>query len=229
MNRSESPLNVLMELGLSRYEAQVCVSLYTHGALTSGEIAEYSGVPRSWIYTVLKSLRDKGWIENTNTRPRLFKPIRINSILPRLRRELLENVHAKLNLLEELGSGKVESSEAISAIVYYGEKQVASKASQLALNSRDFTLVLTPSWLRRLNTAKAKRVLVSQKNHNLIIMDDAVFWFPDKTDFPTLGVLAYSKSLARRLTRFVEEKERAGEWRKPRGETGRTEERSNHL
>jgi len=224
MSRVTSSLGVLMELGLSRYEAQVCISLYTHGALTSSELAERSGVPRSWIYTVLKSLQEKGWVESTQGRPRLFKPLPMSSILPRIRRELSEKVEEKLNLLEELGSGGVELSEAISAIVYYGEKQVTGKASQLVSNTGNCVLVLTPSWLRRLVVPKNRKVLVTDKPHNLIILEDAVFWFPDKSDFPLLGVLAYSKSLARRLSAFVEEREKLKRLRKPKGIRGRSED-----
>jgi len=212
-----------MELGLTRYEAQVCISLYTHGALTSSELAERSRVPRSWIYTVLKSLQEKGWVESTQGRPRLFKPIPMSSILPRIRRELSEKVEEKLNLLEELEAGDVEASEAISAVVYYGEKQVTAKATQLASNTGKCTLVLTPSWLRRLGVPKGRKVLLTEKPHNLIILEDAVFWFPDKSDFPLLGVLAYSKSLARRLSVFVEARERLGRLRKPKRTGGMAE------
>jgi len=211
MQSSESYLEVLRELGLTKYEAKVFLTLYTFGAMTPTELSERSGVPQSWIYTVLKSLSQKGWVESIQGRPSLIKPIAVNALLPRIRRQLSEGLERKLTLIRELGSHMGEASEAISALVYYGEEQVAKKASQILSNSPKCLAVLDAYWVRRLKVSGDTRILSGSKSFNLIVLKDAVFWFPTKSGLPIMGVLAYSKSLARRVSQFVERKKELGQ------------------
>jgi len=59
----------LRSLGLSPNEIKVYLLLLNVGSLTAKEISEYSQVPFSKIYIVLKSLEKKGWIESIYDRP----------------------------------------------------------------------------------------------------------------------------------------------------------------
>ncbi len=64
-------LNLLKQLGLNQYESRIYSSLLSMGALTAGELAEVSNVPRSRVYDVLTSLEKKGF-----ALPQIGKPIK---------------------------------------------------------------------------------------------------------------------------------------------------------
>jgi sugar-specific transcriptional regulator TrmB len=210
MEKFTAELEALMEAGLTKYEAQACLALYAHGALTPSELSERSGVPKSWVYSVLRSLEEKGWVEHKGGRPRLYVAIHPDTLLPRLRRQLWDSLESKLKIIEGLGSMQKGDGEPISALVYFGEKEVLSKASQLVSVTKSYTLMVNPKWLTRISIPEHHKVLVTNKQHSLIIMDDSLFWFVIGEDFPVIGVLAYSQSLAKKIMGYVEDLERRG-------------------
>jgi len=56
----KSLIDSLQELGLNRYEAKVYLALLERDALTTGDVATISGVPRARTYDILESLVSKG-------------------------------------------------------------------------------------------------------------------------------------------------------------------------
>ncbi len=53
----------LRKLGLTEYESRVYLTLLKENFSSASLVARKSGVPRTKIYGVLESLRDKGWIK----------------------------------------------------------------------------------------------------------------------------------------------------------------------
>ena len=65
----------LKRLGLSNYEINVYLALFSSKFLTAKEIYKKSKVPIGRIYDVLNNLNDKGLIETQDTRPKSFRSI----------------------------------------------------------------------------------------------------------------------------------------------------------
>lgn len=63
---------ILKGIGLTMYEAQAYVTLTSLISSTAFEISEKSGIPRSKIYDVLKSLNRKEFIEIEDGRPLMY-------------------------------------------------------------------------------------------------------------------------------------------------------------
>jgi HTH-type transcriptional regulator, sugar sensing transcriptional regulator len=59
----------LEEFGLSKYEARAYITLVEKGMLGASEIAYYSNLPRTKIYTTLKKLEKKGLSTMTDQKP----------------------------------------------------------------------------------------------------------------------------------------------------------------
>ncbi|MGB0005215.1 MAG: helix-turn-helix domain-containing protein [Nitrososphaeraceae archaeon] len=59
----------LEEFGLSKYEARAYITLVEKGTLGASEIAYYSHLPRTKIYTTLKKLEKKGLSTITERKP----------------------------------------------------------------------------------------------------------------------------------------------------------------
>jgi HTH-type transcriptional regulator, sugar sensing transcriptional regulator len=75
MSINEETRNALHEMGLNAYEIDAYIALLEQGQLTALEISEQTKVPYSKMYEVLNSLKVKGWIKNTETRPFKYYPV----------------------------------------------------------------------------------------------------------------------------------------------------------
>ena len=75
MSVNEETRNALHEMGLNAYEIDSYIALLEQGQLTALEISEQTKVPYSKMYEVLNSLKEKGWIKNTETRPFKYYPV----------------------------------------------------------------------------------------------------------------------------------------------------------
>ena len=65
----------LEELGLSKYESSAYLTLIQKGSLAPSEIAYYSNLPRTKIYSVLKKLEKKKLSVISQQKPLIFSPI----------------------------------------------------------------------------------------------------------------------------------------------------------
>ncbi len=65
--------SILQTFGLKKYEAAVFISLVTHGSGPATEIAEISGVPLPRIYSILRSLEKRGYVQVISNRPSNYR------------------------------------------------------------------------------------------------------------------------------------------------------------
>ncbi len=75
MSVSEDTRSALREMGLSAYEMDTYIVLLENGQLTAMQISELASVPYSKMYEVLNSLKDKGWIKSSVSRPFKYYPV----------------------------------------------------------------------------------------------------------------------------------------------------------
>ena len=97
----ESAVWMLKRLGLSEYEARVYLSLLKGHYMSASLLSMASGVPRTKIYDVLRSLRNKGWVRIYSGFPLLFKAIPPPEVFDKVKRDfesLIEAVQAALNV-----------------------------------------------------------------------------------------------------------------------------------
>jgi len=65
----------LREMGLNAYEIDSYLVLVSGGQMTAMEVSEQANVPYSKMYEVLNSLKEKGWIKSTESRPFKYYPV----------------------------------------------------------------------------------------------------------------------------------------------------------
>jgi HTH-type transcriptional regulator, sugar sensing transcriptional regulator len=75
MSINENTRSTLHEMGLNAYEIDAYTSLLQGGQMTAMEISQEAEVPYSKMYEVLNSLKEKGWIKNTESRPFKYYPV----------------------------------------------------------------------------------------------------------------------------------------------------------
>jgi sugar-specific transcriptional regulator TrmB len=65
----------LREMGLNAYEIDSYLVLLNGGQMTAMDVSEQASVPYSKMYEVLNSLKEKGWIKSTESRPFKYYPV----------------------------------------------------------------------------------------------------------------------------------------------------------
>ena len=228
-------IQVLKLFGLSDYEARALVALISRGALTAKEVAEISGIPRTSVYDVMKSLLSKGFVE-TYGKPLKFKALKAEEIISILKRRVNNNLDY---LKQELP--KLETKE-VDEIIIYREDLVLEKLRQLVLESRKVIMGIAsyiPAEVRKILENKnkgCKLILVSSNAtevvgaeayefkrkeeilskfkdfcHGLFVFDEkkALVIFLNKLKIGVLsdneGVIQFSKMLILSLIEFIKQ------------------------
>ncbi|MFQ5910700.1 MAG: TrmB family transcriptional regulator [Thermoplasmata archaeon] len=96
----EDLVEKLRRLGLTRYEAKAYLSLLKDNLSSAVKLSEKSEVPRTRIYAVLESLRDKGWVRVYSGMPILFRAIRPDGVLAKVKEnyeDFLASIGKSLN------------------------------------------------------------------------------------------------------------------------------------
>lgn len=82
----------LKELGFSQYEAACYMSLVGNHPVNGSQLSKISGIARSRIYDVLRSLIAKGYVVEVNTGQ--YAPLPSDELIRRLRRNFETNIEA---------------------------------------------------------------------------------------------------------------------------------------
>jgi sugar-specific transcriptional regulator TrmB len=72
---NEDTRNALREMGLNAYEIDAYLTLLEGGQMTAMDISQEAKVPYSKMYEVLNSLKEKGWIKSSESRPFKYYPV----------------------------------------------------------------------------------------------------------------------------------------------------------
>jgi sugar-specific transcriptional regulator TrmB len=98
----ETTIETLKKLGFTEYEARAYISLVGFGMATAREIHENSGVPQGRIYSVLKSLSDRNFIEIQEGNPSYYYAENPGAILGRLKSDMNKAIDKSTEYLSGL-------------------------------------------------------------------------------------------------------------------------------
>ena len=130
--------NLMRKLGLTINEIKVYMLLLNSGPLTAKEISDYSEVPFSKIYLVLKSLEDKGWVSSLRRRPLKYLALAPEEAVKKAKihreKEWEETASKIIPVLKPLYDARVVS-ETPEVWIVRGEENISSKVIDLVLKS----------------------------------------------------------------------------------------------
>jgi sugar-specific transcriptional regulator TrmB len=135
----------LEKVGLTNYEARCYLGAIALGSGRAEEIAELARVPRTSVYKALDSLAARGFMEQSEDRPRRFIPADPLSLLGRLRGDLDTTFERVAGIQEAFGT------RGVPQVVY-------------TLNGKDRVLMKIGEMIER---AK-KRIIISSPNISVI-------------------------------------------------------------
>ncbi len=113
--------DILKQIGLTDYEAEVYLALLANGQMSAYELAEKAGLYRQVTYDSLKRLQEKGFVSSvTERKTKLFK-----AIDPKLILEFLnERTESYKQILPELINLDKASKQPLSVETYKGKNVV---------------------------------------------------------------------------------------------------------
>ena len=97
---NEDIIETLNKIGLTKYESLAFYYLNSMIEAKAPEISEKSKIPRTKIYSVLKSLEKKGFIEINKGHPNIYKSINPSIIFKRETKKINDELkNAELELI----------------------------------------------------------------------------------------------------------------------------------
>lgn len=147
-------IEFLVDVGLSRYEAEAYVALVREGGLSAVEVARTLGIPKPRIYDVLKNLSRLGFLYVQEGSPVIYVPApleeALDSVLARQRKEMDKKNAAVEELINLMGP-------------LYGK---ASLLENICLNIRD----------RRNVLREIRRMIPSAKRVSVVVPTEPLSW-----------------------------------------------------
>jgi HTH-type transcriptional regulator, sugar sensing transcriptional regulator len=137
------------EFGLSKYEARAYITLVEKGNLGASELAYYSNLPRTKIYSTLKKLQKKGLLELSN-----HKPVIASAVTPEVafteiisfHERKLKNMKRIINGLKKIEAMKNSIGSEEKRYTVIDPKFVDQKVSNLILASKTVINAMLDSW-----------------------------------------------------------------------------------
>jgi sugar-specific transcriptional regulator TrmB len=131
---AEGPVDKLVRIGFSEYEAKAYVALLRESPVTGYQLAKLSGVPRSMIYEVLGKLTARGAAMTLRKEGSTqYAPIPAQEFLAQLHREQ----DALINALEEDLSGLDATSDLDYVWNIEGHDNVMAKAEEMLAQAKE--------------------------------------------------------------------------------------------
>jgi sugar-specific transcriptional regulator TrmB len=145
----ESLVKDLKEFGLSEYEAKAYLALTIHGPLPASSVSEFSSIPQSKIYEVLKSLNSKCMAEFWNGKPLKYRAVEPLFALKKMldqKRMKVDNLREKTNsLIKELKPFKEDGFSSWSS---KGKVACLDKASEMISRAKKTGFAMTSHFSR---------------------------------------------------------------------------------
>jgi len=141
----------LREMGLSAYEIDTYLILLEHGQMTAMEISKSASVPYSKIYDVLNSLKEKGWVKSSESRPYKYYPISPTEAVAVTRQKFEDKYQIwERSVTEELQPlyEKRELVERPDILILHGQQAVLTKLEEVVRKATKEVMVAAPAFAK---------------------------------------------------------------------------------
>ena len=138
----------LEEFGLSKYESMAYITLVSRGTLGASEIAYYSNLPRTKIYTTLKKLERKKLSTISSQKPMIATatpPSEAFGEIITLQEKRLTNMHGILDSLKKLREDGKKSYEEKKYLIL-DPNVVVKKINELIASTKSNIDLILDSW-----------------------------------------------------------------------------------
>jgi sugar-specific transcriptional regulator TrmB len=173
MSISENTRVTLREMGLNAYEIDAYTVLLEGGLMTAMEISRKASVPYSKIYEALNSLKEKGWIKSSESRPFKYYPVppveAVISTKLRLEDKYQSWEHAVAEELQPLYE-KRELVERPDLLILHGQQAVLTKLEEILKKATKEIMIAVPEFARPIIASAESLLNGLKKTVNIKLM-----------------------------------------------------------
>ncbi len=173
MSVSENTRATLREMGLNAYEVDAYVVLLEGGQMTAMEISREASVPYSKIYEVLNSLKEKGWVKSSESRPFKYYPVPPVEAMASTKLRLEDKYQSwESTVAEELQPlyEKRELVERPDMLILRGQQAVLSKLEEVLMKATKEIMIAAPEFARSILASADPLVVGLKKTVSLKLM-----------------------------------------------------------
>ena len=171
-------IDILRDFRFSDYEIRILLCLIQEGELTASEISEKSGVPRTSVYDVIRSLENRGLVESYG-KPRKFRAMSAERLVEIFSAKLKVRLDILSSSLREIEKKrKKEVVEIVRGEVAYRLiEEILSKSKEIKV----YAISLNDELRRILDKVKGKREVKEFRKggvtHGIMFADDRAIIF----------------------------------------------------
>ena len=173
MSISENTRATLREMGLNAYEVDAYIVLLEGGQMTAMEISREASVPYSKIYEVLNSLKEKGWVKSSESRPFKYYPVPPVEAMASTKLRLEDKYQNWENtVVEELQPlyEKRELVEHPDMLILRGQQAVLNKLEEVLTKATKEIMIAAPELARSILTSADLPMSGLKKTVNVKLM-----------------------------------------------------------
>jgi sugar-specific transcriptional regulator TrmB len=151
MSISENTRNTLREMSLNAYEIDAYIVLLEGGRMTAKEISREASVPYSKMYEVLNSLKQKGWVKSSESRPFKYYPVPPVEAIASTKLRLEDKYQTWGNVLAEELQPLYEKRELVERpdmLILRGKQAVLTKLEEVLSKATKEIMIAAPEFAR---------------------------------------------------------------------------------
>ncbi|MCW4010893.1 MAG: hypothetical protein NWF05_09790 [Candidatus Bathyarchaeota archaeon] len=185
MSVDEHTRETLREMGLNAYEIDAYLALLENGQLTAMEISSEAKVPYSKIYEVLNSLKEKGWIKSSETRPFKYYPVPPLEATAFTKQRLEDRYLGWEQTVSEALQPLYEKRELVERpdiLILHGQQAVLAKLEEVLKKANKEIMIAAPTFAKPI-FASAEQLLTGLKKNvtvKLMAAGKSNEWIPLK-------------------------------------------------
>jgi sugar-specific transcriptional regulator TrmB len=141
----------MREMGLNAYETDAYIALLEFGQKTAMEISREAHVPYSKIYEALNSLKGKGWVKSSESRPFKYYPVPPLDAATYTKMRLEERYQLWENVLAEELQPLYEKRELVERpdiIILRGQEAVLTKFREVLKKAAKEIMIAAPEFAK---------------------------------------------------------------------------------
>src|SRR4030066_2327098 len=151
MSISENTRDTLREMGLNAYEIDAYIALLEGGQMTAMEISREGSVPYSKIYEVLNSLKQKGWVKSSESRPFKYYPVPPVEAITSTKLRLEDKYQRWENTVAEEMQPLYEKRELVERpdmLILRGQQAILTKLEEVLMKATKEIMIAAPEFAR---------------------------------------------------------------------------------
>jgi HTH-type transcriptional regulator, sugar sensing transcriptional regulator len=170
---SENTREILREMGLNAYETDAYIALLEHGQRTAMEISRDAHIPYSKIYEALNSMKEKGWIKSSESRPFKYYPVPPLEAATSTKLRLEDKYQRWENFLAEELQPLYEKRELVERpdmLILRGHQAVLTKMEEVLKKATKEVMIAAPEFARVIVTSAESLFASLKKTTNVKLM-----------------------------------------------------------